>query len=250
MERAYQHRKLNTLFKSSLTKEIFYRDYSTENLRYLSSQQALADLATFISAMNAKYAFPDDVKWIAFGGSYPGSLAAWLRLQYPHLVRGSMSASGPLLALLDFEEYHEVVANDLQVLHSSECVESVSASIKQLETALENLADADLNNLFNLCDPIEEHVNNSLDVSNLFASIADTFAGVAQYNNDNRGAEVVSVNDVCDIFTDASIGTEIERLANFLRLMYGSSCFDYSYKNFVGYLQEDQTDSTGGCKMG
>ncbi|KAJ8951293.1 hypothetical protein NQ318_008197, partial [Aromia moschata] len=78
-------------------------DLSTENLQYLSSQQALADLAVFIESMNSLYELSEDVKWITFGGSYPGSLAAWLRQKYPHLVHGSVSASGPLLAELDFQ---------------------------------------------------------------------------------------------------------------------------------------------------
>ncbi|KAJ8962947.1 hypothetical protein NQ314_005664, partial [Rhamnusium bicolor] len=79
-----------------------FSDLSLENLRYLSSQQALADLAYFIVSMNEKYQLSSDVKWILFGGSYSGSLAAWMRVKYPHLVHGVMSASGPLLAKLDF----------------------------------------------------------------------------------------------------------------------------------------------------
>lgn len=86
------------------TKILFvYRDLSTKNLQYLSSEQALADLAKFITGMNKAYQLPANVKWIAFGGSYPGSLAAWLRAKYPHLVHGAMSASGPLLAKVDFK---------------------------------------------------------------------------------------------------------------------------------------------------
>lgn len=79
-----------------------FSDLSIENLHYLSSEQALADLATFIQSMNEKHSFGSDVKWIAFGGSYPGSLAAWLREKYSNLVHGSISTSGPLLALADF----------------------------------------------------------------------------------------------------------------------------------------------------
>lgn len=52
--------------------------------------------------MNDKYKLPSDIKWIVFGGSYPGSLAAWMRVKYPFLVHGAMSASGPLLAEADF----------------------------------------------------------------------------------------------------------------------------------------------------
>ncbi|KAK4877732.1 hypothetical protein RN001_010238 [Aquatica leii] len=78
-------------------------DISTKNLQYLTSQQALADLAGFIMAMNEKLKLPSKTKWIVFGGSYPGSLAAWMREKYPHLVHGAMSASGPLLAEVDFQ---------------------------------------------------------------------------------------------------------------------------------------------------
>lgn len=89
----------------SLIKLVFSK-LTTENLRYLSSEQALSDAANFIKAMNEKYSLSPDVKWIAFGGSYSGSLAAWLRLKYPDLVQGAMSASGPLLAKLDFSGNH------------------------------------------------------------------------------------------------------------------------------------------------
>ena len=59
-------------------------DLSVENLVYLSSEQALADLANFVTSMNEQHNLTD-AKWISFGGSYPGSLSAWFRLKYPHL---------------------------------------------------------------------------------------------------------------------------------------------------------------------
>lgn len=86
-----------------------YRDLSIESLKFLSSEQALADLANFIESKNAEYKFDANVKWIAFGGSYPGSLAAWLREKYPQLVYGSVSTSGPLLAKADFFGIHKFV---------------------------------------------------------------------------------------------------------------------------------------------
>jgi len=46
-------------------------DISTNNLKYLSSEQALADLAYFRVYMSDKLKLAKN-KWIAFGGSYPG----------------------------------------------------------------------------------------------------------------------------------------------------------------------------------
>jgi len=70
---------------------------------FLSSEIALADIAYFIQNINTEYKFSNDTKWIVFGGSYGGSLAAWMRVKYTHLVHGAVSTSGPLLAQIDFQ---------------------------------------------------------------------------------------------------------------------------------------------------
>ena len=59
--------------------------------------------------------------WVSFGGSYPGSLSAWLKLKYPHLMSGSVSSSGPLFAKVDFFEYLQVVHDAIKE-HSHECM--------------------------------------------------------------------------------------------------------------------------------
>ena len=78
------------------------RDVRTTNLKYLSSEQALADLANFIvyqkKAMNLT-----KNKWIVFGGSYPGNLASWFRLKYPHLAYGAVASSAPILSKMNFQ---------------------------------------------------------------------------------------------------------------------------------------------------
>jgi pimeloyl-ACP methyl ester carboxylesterase len=73
---------------------------------YLSSEQALADTAYFIEGMYLAHEIPHNAKWIVFGGSYSGSLAAWMRAKYPHLVHGAVSSSGPLLAQIDFQRVY------------------------------------------------------------------------------------------------------------------------------------------------
>ena len=59
-------------------------------------RQGQNDLANFIETMTNIHNFTGP--WIAFGGSYPGSMAAWVREKFPHLISGSVSSSGPLLA--------------------------------------------------------------------------------------------------------------------------------------------------------
>jgi hypothetical protein len=45
---------------------------STANMKWLSSEQALADIADFITAMNIQYRWKNP-KWVTFGGSYSGT---------------------------------------------------------------------------------------------------------------------------------------------------------------------------------
>jgi len=92
-----------------------FEDLTSENLKYLSSNQALFDLAAFRKffqdGINRKFNRTEgDNPWIVFGVSYPGALSAWFRLKFPHLVRGSLSSSGVVLAVYDYTAFDEQVA--------------------------------------------------------------------------------------------------------------------------------------------
>lgn len=112
-----------------------FRDLSTDNLRYLNSEQALEDLANFRLFIHGKYFLTDANKWIVFGGSYPGNLAAWTRLKYPHLFYGAVSSSAPVLAKADFMEYYSVVNQSLY-RYSPKCVEAIQDAIDSLGSYL------------------------------------------------------------------------------------------------------------------
>lgn len=64
-------------------------------LSYLSSQEALADYASIINVMRREWGCASSA-FIAFGGSYGGMLASWLRIMYPHAVDGAIAASAPI----------------------------------------------------------------------------------------------------------------------------------------------------------
>jgi pimeloyl-ACP methyl ester carboxylesterase len=85
-------------------------DWSTENMKFLDSQQALEDLAVFIQNLKDQDASPR--KYLVIGGSYPGALSAWFRYKYPHLADFSWSSSGVINAVTDMWQQDEIVYKD------------------------------------------------------------------------------------------------------------------------------------------
>lgn len=107
-------------------------DLSTDNLRYLNSEQALEDLANFRNYIHERYGLTDANIWVSFGGSYPGSLSAWLRQKYPHLIHAAVSSSAPMLAKTNFLEYYQVV-NESLYKYSPECPEKIQLALEILQ---------------------------------------------------------------------------------------------------------------------
>ncbi|KAK3658959.1 hypothetical protein LTR56_001396 [Elasticomyces elasticus] len=91
-------------------------DLSTKNLRFLTTEQALADAVYF--AQNIAFAGLEQygdltsktTAYLGYGGSYSGAFNAFLRVQYPDVFWGTISSSGVTKAIYDFWEYYEPVA--------------------------------------------------------------------------------------------------------------------------------------------
>lgn len=67
---------------------VFVVRQGLEHVGYLSSEQALADFVTLIDLIKSTVPGAAHSPVVAFGGSYGGMLAAWLRMKYPHSVIG------------------------------------------------------------------------------------------------------------------------------------------------------------------
>uniref|UniRef100_A0AC34R9N7 Serine carboxypeptidase n=1 Tax=Panagrolaimus sp. JU765 TaxID=591449 RepID=A0AC34R9N7_9BILA len=109
---------------------------SVASLKYLTSQQALADIKNFILGMKANFNFTNP-RWILFGGSYAGSLVAWARELYPNSVYGAVASSGPVQAVVDMSGYLEVVYHTLKN-YDPECVSSVKHGMLRVNELIKN----------------------------------------------------------------------------------------------------------------
>ncbi|KAI6195164.1 Peptidase S28 family-containing protein [Aphelenchoides besseyi] len=111
---------------------------TVENLKYLTSKQALEDLAAFIRSTNKKLQLKDP-KWVTFGGSYSGALSAWFREKYPDLTVAAVGSSGPVQAEVDFYGYLQTVEAALRS-YSDKCANAAKHAydyVHQLFTTVE-----------------------------------------------------------------------------------------------------------------
>ncbi|KAM3932420.1 putative serine protease K12H4.7 [Leptodactylus fuscus] len=225
------------------------KDMCVANLRYLSSQQALADLAHFQTVMTEKLGLGNR-KWVVFGGSYPGCLAAWYRIKYPHLAHAAVASSAPVKAVLNFSEYMDVVQASLSRNHSDcpRMVKLASDTLIELLDYKENYIKI-TKDLY-LCEFLV--IRSEMDISFLLDTIAEYIADVVQYNNDNREFEGVkggniTIQVVCDIMSNESIGSPYDRYTNVIQTIMkskGEKCIEASYQQFVKDMRDISWESS------
>ena len=154
-------------------------DWSTENLKFLTHEQALADVAYFIESKNEwiRHNYPVTgikPKWIVVGGSYAGALSAWFRLKYPHLVVGSIASSGVVNAFEDFQQYEWQVKQDLG--KSEGCLESV-ISLQQYANTIFKGSESDISAFKTIFNATELNEGQFMDF------YADHYTGAVQYSS-------------------------------------------------------------------
>lgn len=194
---------------------------STENLKYLTSQQALADFAEV--AVWLKRSHPDVAHLTSspphlFRQEISSPLVAPTRapslpgsgssapchppppshtVRYPGLVALSLAASAPVQAQLDFPEYDEVVAQSLVTMGSPNCTSTVAQAVRQFLA----MSPAKLASLFGTCAPLD----STLNVATFWESFSDGLSGFVQYNNDNRQGYPFNVEELCRRLTSGPV---------------------------------------------
>jgi pimeloyl-ACP methyl ester carboxylesterase len=183
-------------------------------LRFLSSRQALGDLAAFHAFATTTYGLSSENKWVSFGGSYPGMLAGWLRLKFPHLIHAAVASSAPVRAQLDMVGYNDVTADayavsDNNVGGSPECAHNIANGHAIIKERLNTVVGrAQLAAQFSLSSTFLEDQKNIVE----FAG-----SGVASFpsqgNDPSCQSPACNIASICGIMTDPKIVDNVTRLA-------------------------------------
>lgn len=209
----------------------------------MSVDQALADLAHFITAIKSDKKLNATGGVIAVGGSYGGTMVTWFRQKYPHVVTGAWASSAPLHAKIDFTEYKETTGNSIRIVGGEECYQKVEDTFSAVEDLISS-GDVDrMRKLFNMCDDFD--INDQYDVWNFQSDLSDIFAGVVQYHRPGI------IEGACQkILAENVNGTGIETddlytFAKFIRSQIESSvtkCNSFSFNETIKLLSNGSWD--------
>uniref|UniRef100_A0A0K0DWL3 Carboxypeptidase n=1 Tax=Strongyloides stercoralis TaxID=6248 RepID=A0A0K0DWL3_STRER len=216
---------------------------SFENLKYLTPQQALADLDNFINSIKKNFTNP---KFVVFGGSYPGGLAAIYRAKYPSSSVGGIASSAGINLQVDYTGYSVGMEETIKDT-SLECYNIVNASFASLQQAtLTPDGRRKLNQIFNLQPIFNEDTFRKIDLTNFLANVFAVFQGIIQYTYDGRETLTESsytVKTLCNIMTKMESPNGYENIAGVVRWsnkingMPVNSPFPNSYNDMINGLR-------------
>ncbi|KAL5752532.1 hypothetical protein ACOSP7_022726 [Xanthoceras sorbifolium] len=207
-----------------------FKSLTTENLRYLSSKQALFDLAVFRhyyqKSLNLKLNKANvENSWFVFGVSYSGALSAWFRLKFPHLTCGSLASSAVVQAVYNFTEFDQQIGESA----GAECKTALQETTKLVEQRLQSNGKV-LKTLFGASE---------LDIDGDFLYfLADAAVIAFQYGNPDK---------LCGPLVDAKNAGEdlVDAYAKYVKEYYlgsfGVSVQTYNQKHLKDTALSDQS---------
>jgi hypothetical protein len=210
------------------------KNTSTENLKYLSVDQALADIAHFINSIKATIPGLQESKVFLIGGSYAGSIATWIRQKYPHLVDAVWASSAPLEAKLDFSEFNEVLSESIEIVGGEKCLAIFQSAFEKMEKIVESGNYTKLERNFKLCQPLE----TPDDIPHFFYEITDHIAAFVQGYTPGR------IQSACRFLLNPAFPDSVVALGLWVNGL-SKECLDMNYRKSVEKYSDVSWDSEG-----
>jgi hypothetical protein len=204
-------------------------DLKFESLKYLTSEQALADVKNFILDMNVKFNFTNP-RWITFGGSYPGALSAWARQLYPDVIYAAVASSGPVQAVVDFTGYLDVVYTALNNYNPA-CSASVHNGFLKINDLMKTESGRkSLSSSFNTCNQIPSDSDN---INYFYEAIIGTYMSQIQYSKPQ------TIPYLCSLQMGA--GDDLQGVVA-VQSMEGGGCLDVDYNGYIAAMSDTSID--------
>ena len=200
-------------------------------------------------------------KWVLWGGSYPGMLAAWGRALYPAKFHAAVASSAPVTAVFDMVSFNDVVAaayanaTDPGIAGSHACAQAIRAAHAAIGDMLSSGSGrAKLAQLFPGRVPSAAWLADPSNAAAFCGCGAAHFP--AQANNPMCGGAACGIRQICGVMADGGAGDPVERLATVARMQQGpasgSAFLPHGHAVLEGGEGEPvqrRVGMTAGCEM-
>lgn len=201
-------------------------DISTENLRFLKTDQTLADIAVLINHIKTTHVGLENAKVIAYGYDVIyAQMAVWLRQKYSHLVDGVWAASASLQKYLEFPEFYDDIEATINYISGSSCSGRVRRAFNEIDAMIEDGRVAEIEKIFNFYFPL--NVTDPIELGGFYNFIGSYLFQTVQYGY------ILYVQEACNQITDPFITNDVEAFANFLLLNSGGGPFALSFRTVI-----------------
>ncbi|XP_055605653.1 putative serine protease K12H4.7 [Uranotaenia lowii] len=211
-------------------------DASTNNLDFLTIDQAMADLVDFVNYVKFDVVRNPQAKVILLGYGIGGVVASHFRQQFPHLSTGAWISSGPVHADFEFNGYMESLGNTIREFGGSECYGTIFSGFGVAQNLITLDRSELLTEMFHLCD--------TLDVDDRFDAIA--FLLGLQQNIEFEmlhRSQTSATTQMCDVIEDDDFPNSLLALNNwFLAEHEYDTCVDLSFESYMAPLLETDFD--------
>lgn len=115
----------------------FHNDTSLDRFKYLTVEQALADVDAFAKQFSLPYInatlSADHTPWVFIGASYSGGRAAWVRNKYPDSIYTSWAASPTVEGMVDLSSYFDAIWAGMNYYGFGNCSQYIHAAIQYID---------------------------------------------------------------------------------------------------------------------
>jgi pimeloyl-ACP methyl ester carboxylesterase len=125
-----------------------------EDMRFLSVDQAVADIAVFVETMLDHLGKIDATNVILWGTGYGAAISVFARARYPHLIDAVFSSSGTFRAEVFDTSYHDNLSANIQYHGSYECHARVKNAFEVLKYLFENNQGDYIRERLRLCNDV------------------------------------------------------------------------------------------------
>ncbi|KAI5643662.1 serine carboxypeptidase s28 domain-containing protein [Phthorimaea operculella] len=193
----------------------------TKNLKYMTSQQVLADMVHLIKTIKSQPTFKSS-KVVVMGGAYGGGLAAEMRYKYPDVVDCAWVSSAAYLAKTNFYEFLEQVGKNYLTYGSKQCYDAIVQRFNDFQTKFQTAEGIkQLKKDFHICESSDmtKHRNQQ----RFYALRTWYFSYTAAYESADE------MNDICNDITNGPDDAGISKVTH---LMKNGTCSDLEFNNF------------------